>query len=612
MKIISQLLVALLIFLHSTDIIKANQVIYQQDFSNSTEIENWDTIYNYGNNRWGVCLDTAQPANWQIKDEWMGIILDGTSCTTIISPAKQVILSQYSSYTFEVDVRFDESVDMDRNILFAWSDENNWYDLKFYGSGVHLEKFVNGTMHALKNSQNTFPFVKNQIYHIKIFYSAQTRTIQVSINEQTVIETADLAPYITTPITFGLKTALGGGRSVAFFDNLLITTNDLSNGTSTEDETKKSISVPLVKQTNLQWAETEYDHATEWSENKTTIKRWGCALTSMVMILKYYGIDVLPNGQVINPLSLNNWLNNQPDGYIGNGLFNWLAITRLTKQISDILGTPKLEFSRQIGESLEPTIDQINLLQPTILNIIGHFLVGNGYYKNKQDLIISDPAYSYQNLNEHQSELLSTLIFTPSHTDLSYIQIVTDENTELTIENSQGKLLPTSSYFESLGSYDELNEEEKEVNQQKVYLLAKPNSDSYRLTFTHTAQSPIHFSLYTYDQSGNVSIVHHQSTLVSNQERYQFDYHKEENNSSQNIEIKKIVSWEAISQEVTSLSEEYIINYTNKIVNWAKQETTDNQKRYANLLINFFEKISLEQLVKKELITDLLSLRDSI
>lgn len=606
-----------IIYFNSTDIIKANQVIYSESFDNPDILNNWNNLLNVGDNRWGVCLDTASPAHWRIADGWLGITLYGTSCTTVISPPN-LDLTEVDNYNFSFDWRLDELITMDRNVVFLWHDENNWYGLKQYGSGLHLEKVINGVAWVLPDSQIIYPFENDQIYHFSIAY-LDKRSIKVYINDQLIIETQDQLPFLNDYKTIALKTALGGGRSVSFFDNLVV--ENLGELQGLEDELHTRLEVPVYRQDNPQWAEDEYDHASLWSEKKPTIKRWGCALSSITMILNYYGINQLPSGDQITPQTLNNWLNIQPDGYIGDGLLNWLAVTRLTRKVSELIGTPKLEYSVIAGNLITPTIEQINLLRPTILNIMGHFLVADGYLNDLSDLLISDPIYPYQYFSQHQTDLISTRIFTPSHTDLSYILISTDIDTKIEVSDIDDNEIDTSQIIESLSSHDG-EPLDREIKQYKITQIAKPNSQQYKINFSRKDKQAISFELFSYDVEGNVSQNIINNITDINQASYLLDYQKEVVNQSDNenkldTNLSKIVSWESLINTIVQLKnndlvEDYICNYLFKIINWAKIERTENQFRYIKLINNYINNIVTNQKIRESLLSDLNYLKDSI
>ncbi len=155
----------------------------------------------------------------------------------------------------------------------------------------------------------------------------------------------------------------------------------------------KDLNVPLLRQTDPLWGAQVYDSASRWSPAHATISDWGCAETSAAMILQYYGITKLPNNINLDPGTLNTWLKNQPDGYIGNGLLNWLAISRLSKLAKT--NNPNfiydaLEYRRKGIDKVSLT-DDINAGQPDILEEPGHFIVGKGI--NADTFNINDPYY---------------------------------------------------------------------------------------------------------------------------------------------------------------------------------------------------------------------------
>ncbi|MBI4119477.1 MAG: C39 family peptidase [Parcubacteria group bacterium] len=60
-----------------------------------------------------------------------------------------------------------------------------------------------------------------------------------------------------------------------------------------------------------------------------SIAQCGCAITSAVMVSRFYGITTA-QGQDVQPLNLNNWLNDN-NGYDNRGKLIWSAIDRYTK-----------------------------------------------------------------------------------------------------------------------------------------------------------------------------------------------------------------------------------------------------------------------------------------
>lgn len=264
--------------------------------------------------------------------------------------------------------------------------------------------------------------------------------------------------------------------STVQFDQVLITSPDVDF---------LGHHVEILKQTDFRWADLEYDSASDWAAPAApTLSRWGCAVTSMAMVLRYYGITVLPTGQILDPASLNSWLLAQPDGYVGPGLVNWLAVSRLTNLMSPVLNTPKLEYSRGMGSSTFAVQDSLELRQPVIFNVPGHFVVGTSFTDQRNDINILDPAFDLSVLSQH-SQVLSARLFEPSFTDLSYIQVV--HPVDVTLEvfdlvNGQ-KLYGTTQleYIQAAG-------ETARSPQVAISQFAKPQGEEFELVFSGRPQ----------------------------------------------------------------------------------------------------------------------------
>ena len=189
--------------------------------------------------------------------------------------------------------------------------------------------------------------------------------------------------------------------------------------------------VPLFKQTDPQWADEVYDHAITWAANPS-IGTWGCAITSAAMIFRYHGIDRLPDGRELTPSTLNSWLTDQPDGYIGPGLTNWIALTRLSRPMHPVLGTPVLEYQRLTSANISAASNQISQSLPVIVQIPGHFLVAKGIAAGQDDLIINDPAYDYDYFNQHAVSQ-SQPGFSPTESNGKYLLYAYTPETQMTV-----------------------------------------------------------------------------------------------------------------------------------------------------------------------------------
>lgn len=249
---------------------------------------------------------------------------------------------------------------------------------------------------------------------------------------------------------------------------------------------------PYYSQSDSQWGSQLYDHANKWAEvGKRGIDRWGCALTSAAMVLKQHGVKTLA-GLEVTPAALNAWLKGQEDGYIHNGLVNWLALTRYVRQSYNGGQSPtKLEFvkapygegdvSAKLGAGLFP-----------ILGEPGHFVASRG--EDDTSWQIHDPDDVSRTTLAKSSTLVSSNTFVPSLTDLSYMLFVYDTDMTLTVATAGGTVagVVTEEYLaDDVGG--------SPAPPVKLHYIAKPPSGMYNLEVTGQGR----LDMYLYDEKGS-------------------------------------------------------------------------------------------------------------
>ena len=278
--------------------------------------------------------------------------------------------------------------------------------------------------------------------------------------------------------------------------------------------------IPTLLQTSNPWQNQTYDGANFWSPSTTTIGRWGCAITSYTMILNYFGIYKLPNGNILNPGTLNTWLKNN-NGYIDgktSGFVNPIAISVLskrTKQVNNITNFDALEYSR-VSESnnTNALIDSINNGIPAILDVGGHFVVAKGI--NGTTFDINDPYYpdkitltSYPNGFSYFGKLI------PSNTDISYILIAGNKNLHFGLKDSIGNSIGQDYLQEALID-DETNQ--SKGNSMQILLAPKPSSGTYTLSITGN-NGEKKFQIYLYDKNGNLKLMKETINIKDNKSK---------------------------------------------------------------------------------------------
>jgi hypothetical protein len=318
--------------------------------------------------------------------------------------------------------------------------------------------------------------------------------------------TGDIPTPTATATTTATATATSTATATATA-TATTTATPTTTATSTSTPTPTPMGVPNLKQYEGGWENDVYDHTVK------TIKDWGCALTSAVMVLKYHGHNTLPD-------TLNNWLNSQSDGYIRNGLINWLAVSRFSK-INDSPTTPTLTYKR-LGIDDEKLDNELENLRPAILKENGHFIVATG--KNYNTYFINDPGYANRNtLESYGDSYLAINSYTPTHSDLSYMMFVINPEMELTLYDSNGNPVDFTSFIEG-GIL--------EGESVRILYFETPESGNYRLKVDGPS-GDYDLDTYLYDLNGNVTQDSFSGILFGNDtDTYQINY-----SSQQNVDI---------------------------------------------------------------------------
>lgn len=364
---------------------------------------------------------------------------------------------------------------------------------------------------------------------------------------------------------------LTGGFNGSYLDTVYFT--KLNNNSI-------NLPVPLLKQTDSDWASDVYDQANLWSPSDSTIGSWGCALTSAAMVFNYHGITKLPDTSFLTPGTLNNWLKNQPDGYVRNGLVNWLALARLSKEAKDSGLNPDfafdaLEFQKIVGMNNSRLDADLDNSQPDILEEPGHFVVVTG--KQNTTYSINDPVYSRETLLDgYSNSYLSLNRFIPSHTNLSYIQVIGDEYLNLILKNSTQTVVGEGILLDPLGNDNSPGHKSGQILSQ---LLSKnPDSGSYTLTLKGNKLSVYTLDLYLYDKNGDPYLSTISGFITKNKTETLSLTFDEENHDNTNV--KKIVTF---AQLIDDINEAIALKKINKgfgkgLITIAKSAQRTNNK----------------------------------
>lgn len=460
------------------------QKSFDDDFSSN--LNKWELV----NGSWSY---------WQINSQTLYATLSQSRKLSTIVP-KNEFWQDMEEYT--VDFVFKVFDSTDKNFVVGMRDANNFYDFHFYNNQLIIEDIRNGfSFHSVSVP---FTLLLNREYVIHLLYSKEK--IELLIDGQKVFHTDQ---FWSPPIyggKFGLKIATGSvASSRAYFDQVEIKEID-----------SRDI---LFKQNDLMWGAEIYNHADNWSD-RPTMSNWACALSSAAMLLRAYGFYFLPNGDELNPLSLNQWLLSQEDGYIADGLVNWLAISRLSKILSEANNHlfPTLEFNYFKGSEEEI----LENLRENLLTSFGqiatdgqHFFLVSKHLSELHDFLIKDPLYEEELLSQKTGPIESLRIFTPSETDLSYFMIVSPKEFSFILSDENQNILEAIQSIERIK-----NNEEIIGDAYQIIYYPKPSDGEFNLLiqsgdFDQLLVNKV--QIFTYQSDGNFQQIN-LSDLISEQQ----------------------------------------------------------------------------------------------
>lgn len=550
----------------SPQIITANEILFSDNFNSQDQI--WSVQRNkQWQNSNEPCMYRGLATSWEYLNGYFGIKIDGPPCVTEVTP-EDLNIPINVNYSFSFDWFFKQSIHADRNVVFKWFNENNWYGLKILDNKIEIQKVIDGKSSPGFSSSYTYPFKADEWHHFDI--QVQEEKIILLIDGIEVFDVSDSTPILGNS-NIALQASVGSiSSSFSYFDNVLVTKLDAG------------INVPSFKQNDPEWGSHIYDTADQWSETPT-IARYGCATTSMAMILNSHGINKISDSIELNPDSLNNWLNEQEDGYVGEGLINWYAVTRLTNELNKRYGTYKLEYSKITKDALHAATQEIEAKRPVILQIDGHFLVANEVLNEGSDLGILDPYYNYSQFSEHKTELLSTRQFIPSNTDLSNIVIYHDPHLSVTITDSEGNSVSTTTTTEYIIPREGDARATAKLDETTVQ---KPITDTYSIAVSQDNFGPYSYEVFNYTTEGEVTIAKVSGFVGTSQENSLLKYDK---NGSSSLE--QVITWDLFLEDLELMSDEKkVLNAVKK----GKQALTSrhftNSIHLKKLLVTFYRK----------------------
>jgi hypothetical protein len=369
-------------------------------------------------------------------------------------------------------------------------------------------------------------------------------------NIKACVQGEQITGYMDNQLFFSGNTPNVGGFSGfgLYSPSLLVDNFKISNF--------KELNVPSFKQTDSPWNIQIYDTATQWSSASFAIKQWGCAITSVSMLLRYYGLNKLPDGSDLNPGTLNNWLKGQKDGYVGNGFLNWLSISRLTKLSRTINGINTFDaliYKRKNGMDKTLLTNDLNNNRPVILEEPGHYIVAKG--EEGSSYLINDPFYNRGSLSDYSDSFLSLNRYIPSNTDLSYIMLNIDPEINISLRKPNDEEVGEVFLQGPLSNPENSPENNSSI---KILYLEQPEKYTYKLLISSITSKTYDLVLYFYDVGGNVKSTNLKGVISpAHPEEIAIAFDK--NNLKYSTE-NKLISYRSAIRDIGELNNIYLID----------------------------------------------------
>jgi hypothetical protein len=490
-------------------------------------------------------------------------------------------------------------------------DQNNFLALHWENGKVYPEKRLGGQLYGFGHPREV-PLAEEEVHFVHLQYFSSQKRLRLFVNHKFISEfyENDIDPQLTSGTPgFGVRHDRPRQYSRTWYDDFTIE----------PIPTKMILPVFSLFQSDLRWNSAIYDKADFWSPQDSSIENWGCALVSATMVLRFHGIQSMPDGQEVTPLTVNEWLMAQPDGYLGQGHLNWRALTRLSWQVAQTSGGKKLEFSRHEPlpqEKLGWLREQLQLGLPVILEQPGHFVVATGYDTKSSDIYISDPYYYRTTLSDYGNTYLSARLFTPSYTDLSTLTLYAPPNVHLTFRNEYADKIYPRIWFERPLKNEVLG---TEIGRGfLIYEFEQP--EDFILTVTasqnEVASEAVHILAYT--QDGSVTENTWLLTGETDETSLAILYHKQSEteiftpDAGPLIEQRQLERWLNKNEIHSPFLIEYILEWQNRLLELRSQPHIHANQRLITLLLTTTVKLHwLEPWVAEQILRIFQSIVDS-
>lgn len=319
--------------------------------------------------------------------------------------------------------------------------------------------------------------------------------------------------------------------------NTVIKTINAGNnpwGIAITESSSESSYVPLLKQgikpfdgIDPWWEREEYDHgASQYLSCGTTIADCGCAITSLSMLLRRYGVPDPDTGDLTNPHIINNYFNqNNKCGELGcislgylYGNVRWGVANNYAAEANRNYQTQKIVYNASESGlfNWNTTKRDIDHNRPVIISVNNntHWVIATQSASNT--FRINDPYFPYNFLSDHpyNNEARQMRRYEKTNSDFSAIEIGIKAPSQIIITDPDGnktgydvnksstitEIQGSNYYFDSSYSVDPNPQSDNGV--YFIYLQT-PQKGNYRLDIIGDNNQPYSFGSYITDRDAN-------------------------------------------------------------------------------------------------------------
>jgi hypothetical protein len=329
----------------------------------------------------------------------------------------------------------------------------------------------------------------------------------------------------------------------------------------------------------------------------STIRSCGCAITSMVMLGRYYAIDIGIDNTSVDPGTINAWLSNN-SGYIKNGSLRWGKAIEYLGFVENGVKKSRLNLDYYSATSTLPIVDNyITSAKPAIAysSKFGHYFVVDDKLQNTYTL--KDPRwYNTKKLNDPENfanEVRGYNNYFDTANLFSYLKTPKKLTASMYLYlSSPAELLITDPLGRKLGEdpilnliYNEIPEgsytqegpiitsdiplDPNQIHKTKVIYIPTPIDGNYDIRVIGTGAGTYELNALTYDNQGES---HTQIQTGNTQTDLNIDYNLNFTpDAPENISIQPTDA-EAPIVSHTQLNSEYILNSSPIAFNFSAQD----------------------------------------